>query len=414
MAFGQTYIEKHLYLKYHIAGAPSGLLRYIVIIPAICEPEIFATLESIYCNKPTKYDAEVYILVNWPENIQQELKEQNKILFSQLGDWCSSHSTEKRKFFAILAGDLPAKHAGVGLARKIVMDIAIERFNSINQPSGFILSLDADTLVPADYLFKIEVAVEQNINAQTLIFNFAHELEGSDFSPSVYQAIALYELHMRYYRQMLVSCGFPYSYYTIGSCFGIRADLYTKIGGMNRRKGAEDFYFLHKTFTHENVLFLPEIVLMPSSRPSWRVPFGTGPTVRRLIGNPVPGFYTYNPLSFDLLKIFFQTIAGWCSKDEKNTKELLQQVDPAIIEFISENSFVTKIIEINQHTSTPANFMKRFFQWFDGLMLLRFLNWHSEHGAPEVDLVSVVKQRLKLDKDISSIDLLKEMRKLEG
>ena len=41
---------------------------------------------------------------------------------------------------------MPAKDAGVGLARKTGMDEALYRFNMLGKPEGIILSYDADSL----------------------------------------------------------------------------------------------------------------------------------------------------------------------------------------------------------------------------------------------------------------------------
>ena len=74
---------------------------------------------------------------------------------------------------------------------------------------------------------------------------FEHPLHGP-LEPKVYEAIAAYELHLRYYVQALRYAAFPYAHHTIGSSMAVRADAYAKQGGMNKRQAGEDFYFLHK------------------------------------------------------------------------------------------------------------------------------------------------------------------------
>src|SRR5213594_3575687 len=93
--------------------------------------------------------------------------------------------------------------------------------------------------------------------------------------PKVAEAIAAYELHLRYYVRALRYAGFPYAHHTIGSCMAVRADVYKKQGGMNKRQAGEDFYFLQKIIPLGHFTDLTETKVIPSSRPSDRVPFGT-------------------------------------------------------------------------------------------------------------------------------------------
>ena len=44
----------------------------------------------------------------------------------------------------------------------------------------------------------------------------------------------------------------------------------------------------------------------PSSRSSWRVPFGTGQRVGRFLSNKQNEYLLYDPISFDILKAWLQ------------------------------------------------------------------------------------------------------------
>ena len=117
-------------------------------------------------------------------------------------------------------------------------------------------------------------------------------LQCSIFPPRTYHAIALYELHLRYYLHSVRSTGYPHAFHTVGSAFAVRADIYCQEGGMNRRQGGEDFYFIQKVAQRGSWSECNETCVYPSPRPSDRVPFGTGPAVARLIdrsgiGKPV-------------------------------------------------------------------------------------------------------------------------------
>lgn len=64
---------------------------------------------------------------------------------------------------------MPAKKAGVGLARKIGMDEAAFRLNSINQ-DGVILCFDADSQCQPNYLKEIESHFLNNPKLMVLPF----------------------------------------------------------------------------------------------------------------------------------------------------------------------------------------------------------------------------------------------------
>ena len=48
------------------------------------------------------------------------------------------------KVFLIITDELPTKHAGVGLARKIGMDEAVRRLEEAGKTKGLILNVDSD------------------------------------------------------------------------------------------------------------------------------------------------------------------------------------------------------------------------------------------------------------------------------
>lgn len=412
MGFAEAYLQKQQYLKY-IPGAPSGLLRYIIIIPCYCESGIISTLESLVAQKSTKFSTEVLIHVNYSEDDSQENKYQNKEQFKKLNKWAKVHSLENIKFHPFISEDIPAKHAGAGFARKIAMDAAIERFNKINNPEGFILSLDADTHVPEDYLLKVEESLLSIKNVNTIIFNFEHELSGTEFDEKIYKAITLYELHLRYYRRMLLKIGFPYPFFTIGSCFGIKAELYTKVGGMNRRKAGEDFYFLQKVFPFNHVVFLKDTVLKPSPRPSWRVPFGTGPAVRKIVESDELQLQTYSIEAFLSLKKFIMQLPSLYNIPEKEVNGFLDSLDSVLKQFLIKNNFISKLDEIKKNASNRNSFIKRFYSWFDAFMVIKYLNYSKNNNFVMVTIENAVLDYLKRTDVISDKEMLLTLRYLD-
>ncbi len=395
-----------------IAGAPEGLLRYIIIIPAYCEPDIILTLESIRSQNEIQKLAEVIILFNYSEEDHESRKKENESEFLDVQDWCNNNPTENITFHPIIIRDLPHKTAGAGMARKIAMDLAVERFNQLDKPDGIILSADADTLLPKNYLESVEQFLQDSLNINTLIFNFEHDIEGSEFNPEIYQSAILYELHMRYYRSMLEKTGFPYPFFTVGSCFGVKAGIYSKIGGMNRRKAGEDFYFLQKIFPFGHVKFLKHVVLHPSSRPSWRVPFGTGPAIRKIIDAKM-NFKTYNPKAFFALKEFFDLVPVFYELGVKDCLNKVSQLNSALQQFLQISAFEPKLSEIKNNSSNQDSFAKRFFAWSDAFWIIKFLNFTKDDHFPEVKVVHAIKAGLNIQVQGGEKELLMKLREAD-
>src|SRR5262249_26021974 len=160
----------------------------------------------------------------------------------------------------------------------IGMDEALRRFDAVERPGGVIVGFDADCRCERNYLTAIERHFERNSNSPGCSIYFEHPLNGP-LEPAIYEAIAEYELHLRYYVQALRFGGFPHAFHTIGSSMAVRAGVYRKQGGMNKRKAGEDFYFLHKIIPLGGFTNLVETRVIPSPRASDRVPFGTGKAV---------------------------------------------------------------------------------------------------------------------------------------
>lgn len=417
MGFATKYLEKQQFLKSIFSRAPknSGLLNYIVIIPAYSEPEIFNTLNSIRKAKAVSTCVETLILVNYSESCSDIIQQQNNKLFSELLEWSKSNSNKDFKFIPFLAKDLPQKHAGAGLARKILMDSACERLNNIENPEGLIFSLDADTLVPKKYFSETESFIHANSNIDCLIFNFSHPVSGNVFSSKIYNAVCQYELHLRYYKYMLRLIDYPFYHYTIGSCFAVKAKTYVKVGGMNKRKAGEDFYFLQKVFQVVKTAFIPEIKLIPSPRPSWRVPFGTGPAVRKIASDITGRYETYHPDSFYNLKAFLQIIPEFYNLSSDECLNKINHLPNSIRLFLFEIKAINRIDEIKKNSASLKSFTKRFYHWFDAFAVLKYLNFAKENFFGSMEITEAVKNISEISDGNNSAEyLLETLRKADN
>lgn len=411
----QSYLQKQAIYSRLIASEPAKGLKTIVIIPAFNESEIIAPLESLKQANVTRFPAEVIVLINNGEDTNSAICAQNRKSFSEVSRWIETHSTDQLTFHCLYLGNLPVKHAGVGLARKIAMDEAVLRFSLLNESMGVIVSLDADTLVSPNYLKEIEGAFITNSPLNLATFCFEHPIADESSNGPENEAIILYELYLRYFKHALQATGFPFAYYTIGSCFAIRAKVYAKQGGMNRRKAGEDFYFLHKIFPLGGYIELKDIFVYPSSRKSDRVPFGTGAAVKKIVTD---GFYlTYQPIYFKHLKQFFSGIPTLYGATNQVVKAYLQQLPESIKAFITVEEFTSQIQSINKNSATEKTFVQRFYQWFDAFKVIKYLNLiHTK--TPRIPILSACKEftREHCQTDVSNYtgyELLEMYRKMD-
>ncbi|MGE4290322.1 MAG: glycosyltransferase family 2 protein [Salinivirgaceae bacterium] len=372
----QHYLNKHaLYPSLIGEAAEKGLLT-VVTIPAFNEPDIVHTLRSLQQCSPTRFPVEVLVLVNHSELASAEIKAQNAATLNEIRQWAAANNTSQLKFFAVLAADLPKKHAGAGLARKIAMDEALRRFISAGTNDGIIASLDADTLVSENYLAAIENEYLNDPKLKATSFYFEHPVNPSESSGQKPEPMMLYELYLRYYRYALEATGFPDAFYTIGSCFSIRAQVYVAQGGMNKRQAGEDFYFLNKIYPLGNCRHLNHIAVYPSSRPSDRVPFGTGPSIIKI--QEQDEWPTYRPEYFTYLKAFFSKIPRCFQATTKVTQEIYHTLHPSLTAFIAEATFLNKMQELNRNTASQESFISRFYRWFDAFQIIKYLNFNHK------------------------------------
>jgi hypothetical protein len=373
MGFADNYFNKYQSEERYILDEPSKNLGLIITIPCFNEEYTTKALESLYFCLPTRQDAEVIVLINYPENKEADFGIQHSHLYHSLKNWADSHANEHLKFHIHLK-KLPAKTAGVGHARKIAMDEALGRFNLINKPNGIIASFDADCICETNYLQALENFFNNRRKPTGCSIYFEHPVSGNDYSQEVYNAIVQYELYLRFYIEALRLSNYPYAYHCIGSAFAVRADVYAQQGGMNKRKAGEEFYFLQKIIPLGNFHELNETKIIPSPRESDRVPFGTGKAIAKIIQANEEVYLTYNPVAFESLGNFFSDVVKCFKQKTDKIKSIVDHQQPAIKEFLIKNLFLDKIEEINSNCTSLRTYKMRFFKWFNGLMVLQFLN----------------------------------------
>ncbi len=373
MAFADTYFKRFQTGDILIDEIPNQNLFLCIVIPVFNEDNLCKSLQSIKnCTLPDK-SVELIVVINSSENSHDEIIKRNNETYRKALLFAKKNNSEKLRFFILKKENLPKKFAGVGLARKIGMDEALRRFNYINNSQGLIAGFDADALAEKNYLIEIEKHFKKFPKTDAVSVFFEHPVEGSEFSETIYKNIINYELHLRYFVEALRFANFPFAYHTIGSSFVVRADIYAKQGGMNRKKAGEDFYFLQKIIPLGNFSEINTTKVIPSPRLSDRVPFGTGAAISKMINENKTDFGTYDFESFVLLKQFFLKIETFFSDFTYNN------VDLKIQTFLKKNNFDKDLKSIIANSPNITIFKKRFYDWFNAFRVIKFLNFAHEN-----------------------------------
>lgn len=378
----------------------------IVVIPAYNEPELISTIKSLQNCDPPKAKVEIIIVFNASESLTAKEKEEHR-----------KHQNEVVRFVGenrmnypvhnIDAFDLPSKHAGVGLARKIGMDEAAFRFASFDQ--GLIIALDADCMVAPNYLVAIESHFKSHPKSPGASIHYEHRFNASE---SLNRGIINYELHLRYYNQLIAYSGHPMAFHTVGSSMVVTAEAYKKQGGMNKRKAGEDFYFLQKIMLLGTYSNIKNTCVYPSARISLRVPFGTGKAQSEW--QQKKHFKTYHPDLAILLKQMFDEVTA---EAQKKQSLLHRQLPKPIQAFITIDEWEGKMKEIHANSTDELTFKKRFFAWFNLFKIMQLAHFYRDRFKPNVPLVDAASTLLKLLNEpvdqTDELSLLKKFREIE-
>lgn len=395
MSFANKYFERvRTFAKFEHPTADNP--QIIVIIPIFNEHNILKTVEHLFTNK-VNFKVHLIFMINSAENTRKEIIIQNKKSEKQLLEYLHKNENENIKYSVINIENLPAKYHGAGLARKIAMDEALRIFDKFNNPDGIIVSLDADTLVESNYLQAIKQYFERNKVCGANIA-FEHPSEGTEFSKEIYEAVSIYEIYLRYYVEALRISGFPYAYHTIGSAFCVKANTYAKTGGMVLNRSGEDFYFIQKLFSSCKYGEIKDTTVHPSPRITDRVIFGTGVAVNEIIKKYNFEYPTYKYEAFLELKNLFANLPLFYN----NRFDFSNTISNELKAYLTAENYKVRIKEIYDNTSNFSTFEKRFYQWFNALKVLKFLNYiHKEKYKKN----SVTEEAKKLCKICYKADL---------
>lgn len=378
MGFASAYLKENSLFPELIEEEPDSNTGIIAVIPSFNEPCITRLLDSLVLCKEPSCRTEIIIIINAPADSGKEIVAANNETALQVGAWLNNNPHCFFRVNVIVAPTSGIKKWGVGLARKTGMDEAVRRFDHIGKPDGVIVNIDADCTVKENYFREISKELAENRSRRACSIYFEHPLSGSEFPGSVYKAVTLYELHLRYYFQGLVYSGFPYAYHTVGSAVAVKALPYINVGGMNRKMAGEDFYFIQKLALSGGYFNLNGTTVFPSPRPSLRVPFGTGATISKMFEKGDENLFSYDPAAFGELRAMFSLSEEFFNSGDAHKEKLYAGLPEGIKVFVESQEWNNKITEIKANTSGPKSSIKRFFDWFNMFRIVKYMNFvHS-------------------------------------
>ncbi len=342
-----------------------------IVIPAYSEFKFLSqTLESINKNKPELLNQTlVAVVINNANNSPQSVKKNNQLTLQKLNG--NNYQFPHAVIDAASSGlELPLKHAGVGLARKIGMDLVLPYLIS---PKSLIFCTDADTKVSPDYLSKVTQYFDSH-NTSAAVIGFDH-LQSED--SAINDAIGKYENFLKTTAEKMKNAGSPYGYVSMGSTIVCTAEAYCAVGGMSRKKATEDFYFLQELTKYCGVHNIPETLVFPSPRPISRVYLGTGYRMEQMQkGFDITNLY-YSDDAYRYLSKWLQLGGHAWEKSLNNLLKDIKSIHPNLIGFLKIEGIETIWSKIQNNAPSELHFKEQFHRWFDGLKTIRFLKRFS-------------------------------------
>lgn len=386
-----TYLERYIWPQEALPKGFDSNPDMIVVIPCYNEPNISKALNALHSCYEPPVNVAVLVVVNQSELAEPAIHKQNKFSVHQANSVPTKYEQQ------VIQVDLPKKHAGVGLARKIGMDEAVRCFEQ-QQKDGIIICYDADCTCRPDYLQSIWTNYDRKKLNLGLV-HYEHDLDGPNE-----EGIINYELYLRYYNNGLRVADYPFAVQTLGSCITVRSSVYQKQGGMNRRKAGEDFYFIHKCMPLGAVGEINDTCIYPSDRISDRVPFGTGHAINRYLEDRDESYPVYHYSTFEDLKhININLNDLWKTGT-------LTALPESIVRFYSENSFDDSLRKIRDQAGSMQNFKQRYYAWWDGFRVLKFIHFCRDHHYQKIPLTEALNW---LDDQLMGLDFKRDDKRTQ-
>lgn len=350
---------------------------HVLIIPAYNENTAFVRRLVMQDFEGVKKLLAI-VIINQPRSTPSFTR-----LNQRLSDYIQSLTLNKSIQFLVIEAFVATKH-GVGFARKLGCDVALQLMASHHIKNSWLYCSDADATLPSNYFTPL-----LNENYSALVYDFRHQYDQEDHELNwaqkcIENATQAYEKSLYYYRDCLASAGSPYAYSTIGSCIAAHPEYYAQARGFPLKNAGEDFYLLNKLNKLKPVKPVAiKILLKP--RISQRVPFGTGPAVSKRLYSAA---LEYHPECFNALKIWLAAIPQLNTQNTLSIERLQLELSlPNDIKEGLRNIGIATLLEhIQKQAKNETQVQRMCFEWFDAFKTLKFIHHLTEHFYPKVPL----------------------------
>ncbi|TVR82813.1 MAG: hypothetical protein EA409_03815 [Saprospirales bacterium] len=352
----------------------------IIAIPCYAEEDPGLILSSLdECENPGMAVV-VILLINSPENPTSEVFSLNQ----KAREYALQHSFSNLVVVPLHITHIPTRIAGVGLARKLAMDLAARWYSESGLGDRPILCCDMDCRVEKNYLVALDAFFKHRPTVDAVSIYFEHPVHEQQ-DELLRNAIIEYEIHLRYLISGQRWAGHPHAFHTVGSSMAVRAAGYLEQGGMNRRKAGEDFYFLHKFSRVGKLADCQDTTVFPAPRISDRVPFGTGRALLEI--SEGRRWETIAPNAFLDLKSVIDRLKNSFGLEPG---QLINQCPESFQTYSEDSGFVNNFIRIRSNSASPATFLKNLFQWFDAFRVMKYTHHCRDHYYPNQSVESAV------------------------
>ncbi len=254
---------------------------------------------------------------------------------------------------------------GVGWARKELFSCILNRCDE----NDIIVSLDADTTFPDDYLEIVQQAMVANPEAGAVQVPYYHKLSNNDEAD---RRLLRYECYMRHYFCNLLAIDNPHAISALGSAMAFTAQAYRRAGGITPLQGGEDFYLMEKFAKTTLILCTLDSCVYPSGRLSQRVPFGTGPAMGMNLDEQAAHYPFYNSTAFGLVKETFAMFPALYEHD----------IETPMSQFLRQQLGTDDLWSpLRKNFKTKELFVRACAEKVDGLRILQFLR-HTQQTQP--------------------------------
>ena len=241
--------------------------------------------------------------------------------------------------------------------------------------------------MPVDYFSTPQAAGSYS----AMVTPFTHQIPPG----TVGDALALYDISLRYYVLSLHATRSPYAFHSVGSTIAVSAGAYVAVRGMPKRQAAEDFYLLNKLAKIAPIFYLANQPIQLCYRPSVRVPFGTGSASEKISAQLEASepFLLYHPQTFSRLGELLSLARSW--QADENVESLRQRAPQPLtsLELDRDEPWSCFAAASKQKCSTER-LRYNFHSVFDGFRTMRFIHQLRDESLASVPWLQALTPRI--------------------